>query len=174
MKLRSVLLSWDTASAVVASIALFFLCPKTLPARIASNILSLSVQVLSILFSLFFAAFAVIAASTADKFIQFLEKDNGYSWLLWSLKISVGSLFLALAVSLISFFLVELHQGNSGNPLSLSRLYIIIPSAFFAYSLVAAFQCFLDSLKFSKRRVEHLGLTQDNHGDKGRDNCREE
>lgn len=99
-QLKSLLISSDFIIALVLSIVVLILNPEKIKLGIAKEIFEVAIAVLSIVFSVYFAALAVVITSGDNEFIKFLEKDGSYSHIIWTLKITLLLLFFALIVSI--------------------------------------------------------------------------
>ncbi len=164
LKIRAnrIFLSYDFGAFVFVLIAEIFLIPSLLPCEFILSYLVLSTQVLSLMFSVYFAGYAVIASATDDEFIEFLEERGVYSELLWSMKYSIVLLFLTLVISILFYVAVGLTAIDASAPCRMTKWVIVISGSCFAYSLTAAFLTFLDAVRFAQLRVKYRAIKQKN------------
>ena len=75
-RLRALVISWDFMIALLSVIITFFLLPEFVNIKFALSFYNVAMTVLSIIFSLFFTAMAIIMSSSDNDFIAFLEKKK--------------------------------------------------------------------------------------------------
>ncbi len=153
-RLKVVIFSWDTALAIGVIAGLFLTLPASLPLEFARDAYLAAISVLSIIFSVYFAALAVIIASTDDGFVCFLQSRGHYEKLMFSFGLTQLSLFSALIFS-IGMYLFASFCIVSGETMQV-KYYFLAFMGLFAYSLLAAFGATKDALKYSRRRAEYL------------------
>src|SRR5262245_61894272 len=101
MKIRSVLMSWDILAAAIIAVVLYFVLPDRVNNAFASTLYGVGITVLSIIFSVYFAALAIIISSGDNDFIHFLEEKGSYTRLINSFRFSLILLFVSLISSII-------------------------------------------------------------------------
>ena len=89
--LKRLLTSWDLIAAVLCTVAAGSLFSGSIPESIARDIYGVGITVLSIVFSVFFAAVALVMTASDDDFVLFLEEEGYYSVLLWCFQVLVGA-----------------------------------------------------------------------------------
>lgn len=77
----------------------------------AKDILSICVSVLAIVFSVFFAAVAIVMTAGDNEFVLFLEKKGMYTHIIWTFQATLVLLLVALIAS-ISFYIALLLTPN--------------------------------------------------------------
>jgi len=90
MMIKRVVFAWDFLLAIVGAIFIAVVFPCALPIDFAKDIYNVGISVLSIVFSVFFAALAIIMASSDDDFVRFLEKDGDYTLLINTFQVSLS------------------------------------------------------------------------------------
>lgn len=161
MKIKPYIISADTVLTFILVVVLLFILPEKINTNLAKDIYSVGISVISIIFSVFFAAFAIIISSGDNDFIIFLEKKNRYSIIITAFKFTLTSLFVALIVS-ISFYIIA-AMGLSNQCAYQSKYWIITYSAFFSYSLIAAFQSSIESIRYANRRIKFVEANTKNN-----------
>jgi hypothetical protein len=158
MKLRQIICSVDTGVAVLITVIVWYFIPKEIKYEFTTSFYNVGISVLSIVFSLFFAALAILMAAPEDEFIEYLEKKKHFTALLFSYKYTLVCLFLSLGYSIVMYafsdYWVKHHVENSLH----SRWYFLIFVFIFTYSLTATVLCIKDAIKFSQYRLEFLRI----------------
>ncbi|HEY1194687.1 hypothetical protein [Flavobacterium sp.] len=118
---------------------------------------NVAMTVLSIIFSLFFTAMAIIMSSSDNDFIEFLEETKTFTELLWSFKITLLFLFMSLILSIILYSGTSywLESYNEDSWLQNKTLLLIL-EFLFLYGMFATWFCIMDTIKFSKYRSIYL------------------
>jgi ABC-type spermidine/putrescine transport system permease subunit I len=155
MKLANIILSWDTFISLIVTGVSYSLLPDELKLGFVCDFFNIGITVLSIVFSIFFAALAVIMTSSDNDFIKFLEEENHFTQLLNSFKITLLMLFVSLIVA-ISFNLWTQFQITISGEDTQSKWYFLIFEFLFLYSLIATALSVHDTILFSKYRAEYM------------------
>ncbi|MBR9916049.1 MAG: hypothetical protein GYB32_14750 [Algicola sp.] len=119
------------------------------------SLLEMGINVLSITFSIFFAALAFIMSSSDDEFVRFLEEDNLFSKLIGTFKWTVGSLFIALFYSIITYVIASFCAAGD----RFEKFSEIILGGFcflFFYSMIATILSTSDAVKYTQRRIKFV------------------
>jgi hypothetical protein len=154
MRLRNIILSIDFAAAVAAFVAVVAFLPPLIPNSMAKDIYLMGISVLSIIFSVFFAALAIIVTSGDDGFIKFLQQTNLYLRLIGFFKFTVEILFIALVFSIVLYvFTAKFSDANSTQ----SKFWLASFAFAFFWAIFAAFYSTGDAIKYAERRVDFLG-----------------
>ncbi|WP_177735128.1 hypothetical protein [Flavobacterium inviolabile] len=106
-RIKAVIKSWDFVIALLSTITTYLLLPDYVNMKFALSFYNVAMTVLSIIFSLFFTAMAILMSSSDNDFIEFLEERNTFTELLWSFKFTLFILFTSLVLSII------LYNGTS-------------------------------------------------------------
>jgi K+-sensing histidine kinase KdpD len=157
MKLKD-LIYWDLLLALVLAVLLGFILPDNIDNSFASTIYGVGISVLSIIFSVFFAALAIIISSGDNDFIHFLEENGDYSIIINSFRFSLILLFISLIVSIIMFVITSLWQSN--NIATQPKIVLALFTFIFSYSLFVTANSSLDALKYAERRVIFIRKTR--------------
>src|SRR4051794_30824032 len=102
MKLRNIILSYDFVIASTTTLFAALFMPTWIKAAFAAAFYNTGITVLSIIFSLFFAALAIIMSSTDNEFIHFLEEGKYFTRLMLSFKFTLIVLFISLIYAIVS------------------------------------------------------------------------
>ncbi len=158
MKIYSIFLSWDFGVASVLAIVTALLCPTTVSMTMARDFYSVGVSVLSVVFSVFFAALAIIMSAGDNEFVAFLHQDGSYSEIVWSFRFTISALFVSLAIALTEYAYVgfRLSHGAEWH----SKWFLVVFVACFPYSLIAVALSVHDAIKYSDARVRFLNSKQ--------------
>ncbi|MGE5552808.1 MAG: hypothetical protein ACM3XZ_02655 [Betaproteobacteria bacterium] len=157
MKLRQLLFSWDTIAALIGAAVVHAALPESLPGAFVKDVYGAALSMLSIMFSVFFAALAIIISSGDNDFIRFLEDEGHYTAILATFRVTLGALFVALVASLILFadvsFRLATNPGYCQDKAVLA-LYAL-PTT---YALVAAVLSVWDAMKYAHFRTQFTRL----------------
>jgi len=167
IKLKRIFISWDFFGAAIFASIYGYLVNSDISADIVKNITALAVTTLSIIFSVYFAALAVLITSVDNEFKKFLQSFNAYTELIWSFKFTFLLIFLALTFSIILYVtsLFEMEKNIPGvYPLGIMVPYIFIT----IYSLFCTVSSSLDAIKYAEYRTKHALITKqvENNEDK--------
>lgn len=156
MKLNNIILSWDFIAAL--SITLLTTCylPSKINASFCASFYNVGITVLSIIFSLFFAALAIIMASSDNEFIAFLEEEGDFTGLLESFKVTLIALFTSLVYSIVLYIVTDYSIKISSEKIGQNKLFFLVFEFIFIYSLTATAICVLDTIKFSDFRSKYI------------------
>ena len=160
MKPWSLVKSWDFAVACVLTLVCVRLLPHWVKNDFTKDFYGVGITVLSIIFPLFFAAVAIIMASSDDEFVRFLEEKHDFTRLIGSMRFTLIVLFFALAAALILYTYSSFRISAKIEDQS-----YLWPTAFtfvFSYSLGAAFGATQDAIRYSVYRSTFLRLTRNN------------
>jgi hypothetical protein len=150
MKLSRILFACDSGCAILLTLVFAYWLPHWVPNDLAKDYLGIGVSVLSIVFSVFFAALAVIIAASDDEFVLFLEANGDYSALIANFKFSLGLLFLALIYSLGLYAYTAARISSA--VVHQRRVFLVLFCLLFLWSLFAAFASTYDAIKYSDYR----------------------
>ena len=156
-RFKSIILSYDFIITLFCVIITNFLLPDYLNMKFALSFYNVAMTVLSIIFSLFFTAMAIIMASSDNEFIEFLEKKNTFTELLWSFKVTLFILFVSLILSIVLYSGTSywIESNSETTWLQNSNLLLILEFNFL-YGMIATWFCIIDTVKFSKYRAIFL------------------
>lgn len=158
--LKSIFISWDFIVAIVVAIALYFLLPSLVPAKIVKPIYEVSISVLSVIFSVFFAALAVLITAGDNEFVRFLEEEGLYKKIIFTFKVTLILLFIAMLFSIVSFVTI-LPYTETDIKFMYSKEMIVLFSFFTLYALFASINSTMDAIKYAEYRAAYLELTKD-------------
>lgn len=158
MKVKDIILSWDFILAIILSGIIYIFLPCNIKLLSAKDIYYIAITVLSIIFSLYFAALAIIISSSNDDFILFLEEDKIYSGVIGTFKYTLIVLFFSLIVSIILYCIAALgiNENYDIQPKIIMDIFIFL----FSYSLFTVFNACLDSITYAKKRVEFIKIKE--------------
>lgn len=160
MKIKNIICSWDICIAFLITITIYLVLPDKINDDLAKDFYKIGISVLSIVFSIYFAAFAIIISASDDKFVLFLEEEGHFTELLSHSKFTIILLFISLMFSLFCYGLTKLYNGDCvGHQ---SKYYLSIFIFLFIYSLFAALIAANDSISYAKYRTKFLKLKKKN------------
>ena len=157
IKSKDIFLSWDFVIAIILTLATYALLPSTLQLEFCKSFYNIGITVLSIVFSLFFAALAIIMASPDNDFINFMEEEGDFTDLLYRFKFVLITLFISLIYSIVLFVMTEyklstLHVQTGAQHF----IFFLVFEFLFSYSLIATLLSVDDTIKFSKFRARFI------------------
>jgi len=154
MRISSLVFSFDFVAAFLTGTVILVFCPSTISMALAKDLYSVGVSVLSIVFAVFFAAFAIIMSAGDNDFVAFLHEDGSYTEIVGSFRFTVLALFVSLLVALFDYSYAAFRISQKAE--LHSRYFLLLFAISFAYSLVAVMQSVLDALKYSEVRGKFL------------------
>lgn len=143
---------WDIWAALVLCLILFIILPPKIACSFAKDMSVTAINVLVIVFSVFFAVLSIMISSGTDDFIEFLEEKEDFTGIMINFKITFVVIFgsLVLIIFYYGMLLMLIGKGITTNP---TWLFIIF-SFLLSYSLFTFFNASLDAMTFSQYRVE--------------------
>lgn len=165
---RTYIMSWDCGIALASSILLYCILPIYIKATSATSFYNVGITVLSIIFSLFFAALAIIMSSTDNDFIMYLEEEKLFTGLIDTFKFVLVMLFISLGYSIVLYNTTDYYikQHGEANSLHHKNLFIVF-NLLFTYSLIATALSVKDTITFTTYRTKYLvGVSNNKKKDK--------
>lgn len=154
MKIKDVLISWDLISAIFIAGILCIIVPQDIPKNFAKDITGIEITVLAIVFSVYFAALAVIISSGDDDFIRFLQQEGDYLAIICTFRFTLVLIFISLIFS-IAYYSVLSYQPCLIET-KVSRIPLLMVAFTFIYSLFATLNSSLDAITYARYRGEYL------------------
>lgn len=165
IKIKLILRGLDLWLAVVVAIALFVCVPNhSVLNVVAKDLYGIGMSILSVIFSVFIAALAIIMSSGSDDFIDFLEAEGHFTLIVWGLKFTLGLLFVALIISIVFYSLTSFWIGLKYEEQSV--FWLSVYSFFAMWSLLATFQSAISSILYSQYRIKFIRITKASAKDK--------
>lgn len=158
--LKSIFFSWDFLLAIAIAIALYFFLPLLIPAKIVKPIYEVSISVLSVIFSVFFAALAVLITAGDNEFVRFLEEDGSYKKIIFTFKVTLILLFIALLFSIFSFVTI-LPFTETDIEFVYPKIMVVLFAFIVLYALLASISSTIDAIKYAEFRARYLEVTKD-------------
>jgi ABC-type uncharacterized transport system fused permease/ATPase subunit len=156
-RFKAIILSWDFGITLLSVFATYLVLPEYINMNFALSFYNVAMTVLSIIFSLFFTAMAIIMSSSDNDFIEFLEERNTFTELLWSFKFTLFVLFLSLILSIILYSGTSYWIETNHNETWLQDYKLLLLLQFcFLYGMIATWFSIMDTVKFSKYRSDFL------------------
>jgi len=157
-RVESILVSWDWPLAAVLTVLLASQLPRGLSYQIANGIFEVSISILSIVFSVFFAALAILITSGDNEFVRFLEADGLYQGIVNTFRLTFALLAVALLTAIILFTTSLVPAGADPSPPFPAQL--LIAFGFLGlYSLFAAVSASFDIIKYAQYRAKFLEIS---------------
>jgi hypothetical protein len=156
MKFSNIILSWDFVISIVLTLATAIILPEMLKMSFCISFYNTGITILSIVFSLFFAALAIIMTSSDNDFIEFLEEENDFSALLDSFKITLAMLFFSLIYSIVLFVSSDFFAKDNNLNFEQHKIFFLVFEFLFTYSLLSTALSVMDTIKFSGLRGQFL------------------
>jgi hypothetical protein len=154
MRIRRVILSPDLIASVLLSFITAVFCPSLISISMAKDFYGVGISVLSIVFSVFFAALAIIMSAGDNEFVAFLHENGAYSEIIWNFRFTVIILFTSLLVSLTEYVYTGFRISHKAE--WHSKWFFVLFLLCFSYSLLAACLAVIDAIKYSGVRVQYL------------------
>lgn len=158
---KTYVFSYDTIIGIVLSVLCIWFLPSWVSGSLIIGLLEMGIGVLSIIFSIFFAALAFIISASDDEFVGFLEEDGFFTRLINSFKWTVLSLFIALIYSIVIYTIASFGMAESER-FEMSEYVLMIFCFLFFYSLIATLLSTNDAIRYSKTRVRYIQIKKEN------------
>ncbi len=158
--LTSIFFSWDIIVSFIATIILYIGLPSFIPANILKPIYEVIISVLAVMFSVFFAALAVLITAGDNEFVRFLEEEGLYRRIIFTFRITLLLLFVALLYSIISFVAILPYTDQQLHYVY-SKSQVILFSFISLYALLASINSTMDAIKYAEFRAKYLGVIKD-------------
>lgn len=160
---KTYIFSLDFIIALLFGITAFFGFAREVSNELAKDLYLAGITVLSIIFSVYFAALAIIISSSDDSFVRFLEEVGDYTRIINTFRFTLFSIFTSLSLSIILYFITStfINDKKISQP-----SYLIVAFVFmFTYSLISAIGVTSDAISYAKLRSVFLLKTKDNKPD---------
>ncbi len=165
-KIKKIVLSWDFILAIIVTLLTGLYFKKyVMSYEVAREIFGMSITVLSIVFSIFFASLAVLVSSGDNAFIRFLEEEGAYSSIIWTFKFSLILIFIALMFSILLFITVlpfEKYNASGNYPGWIMTIFAFLGS----YGLFSVVNAAMDAVTYSEFRIRFTQIMMDEHDEK--------
>jgi|SRR5690606_7680788 len=158
---RKYIWSYDTIISIIISFVCMCFLPDYIGGELVKDLLGMGIGVLSIIFSIFFAALAFIISASDDEFVSFLEKKGLFTKLINTFRWTVGSLFFALFYSIL-LYVVTAFRLSLNSTFQISEILMVIFCFMFFYSLLATIESTNDAIRYSKTRITFVELMKQN------------
>jgi hypothetical protein len=135
---------------------------RDIPTALAKDLYEVAVDVLSITFSIFFAALATLASGSDDEYMLFLQRRGLFTKVMWGFKVTLMLLFIALIVCLGAYsaaaYCVEAGAKSCGCRQSI--WFGVLPLLLFLWSMLATLTAAWASIRHAETRADYLDLTR--------------
>jgi hypothetical protein len=162
MKISTIILSWDFVVSIILTLATAIFMPTMLKISFCISFYNIGITVLSIIFSLFFAALAIIMTSSDNDFIEFLEEENDFTALLETFKITLLMLFISLIYSIVLYVTSDYFAKTNDDQFQQHKIFFLLFEFLFSYSLLSTSLSVKDTIKFSDIRAKYLKSKKQN------------
>lgn len=152
--LKSIFIAPDIILAALIGLFVYIFSPELISNAFCKDIFGIAISILSIIFSVYFAALVFVMSASDNDFIRFLEEKKRYTYIIGTFRISLVILFSALMISIIAYVatlaMIEMEYKYQ------QKWIIAIFTFSFLYGLFAALATTLDSIRFALSRVSFL------------------
>lgn len=154
MKLKQIFISFDFVLSLGVAIAILWLPQSHIDTGFTKDLYNVGISVLSIIFSVFFAALAVLISAGDNEFLEFLQRDDHYTDLMWFFKATLFILFgsLVISVGLYAVTAMQVAAGVREQP----KAYLMLFAFCFPYALIATACSVRDALRYADYRVRFM------------------
>jgi len=161
---KNIVMSGDFIFSFFVSVIVYFVLPEKVPNEFSRDIYNVGITSLSIIFSVYFAALAIIISSGDNDFIDFFEQEGDYTKLIKNFRYALWLLLIALLSSISLYtttsFLIYQKEVNQVK-------YLIVGFSFLSlYGLLATFMAANDAIKYALYRVKFIRSKQINQAKK--------
>jgi len=159
MKVKNILIAWDIWAALIITVVLRLLSPCYLPLGIVKVLSAVATSILSIIFSVYFAALAIIITSGDNKFVLFLEEEGHYTAIVGTYKFTLILLFVSLVTAIFMFGLATIAIDR--HYVLINAWPVLLSALLFLYSIFAVGNSAIEAITYSKFRVDFLNITRE-------------
>lgn len=156
MKLKQIILSWDFVVSIILTLVTALFLPSELTVTFSISFYNIGISVLSIIFSLFFAALAIIMTSSDNDFIEFLEETGDFTALMNTFKVTLIMLFVSLIYSIVLYVCSSYSVVNGNDKITQNKIFFLVFEFLFSYSMFATALSIKDTIMFSGYRAKYL------------------
>lgn len=160
--LRSIFLSWDIAVASLVTVGLYLWLPPLISANVLKPIYEVSISVLAVIFSVFFAALAILITAGDNEFVRFLEEEGLYRRIIFTFRVTLILLFVALLISIISFVTI-LPYAEAQTQFLYSKGQVLFFAFISLYALLASVGSTMDAIKYAEFRATFIEITKEHN-----------
>jgi hypothetical protein len=154
MRIRRLIASWDFLAGFTGFVSVWLFAGKWVGNEFAKDVYGVGITVLSIVFSVYFAALAIIMSSSDDDFVEFLEQEGDFTAIITAFEDALYVLFGALVYSLALYaytgFRLSKHVQHQG------WFFIAVFTFAFFWGLVGALCATRDSIIYSRFRARFV------------------
>ena len=159
MKTRDIFLAWDFLGALcVAGLVFVFFAPSV-SNTFVKDLYGVGISVLSIVFSVYFAALAIIISSGDNDFVRYLQSRGYYRNIIDAFKLTLIILFLALIYSIVIYSLTSAWLNRNAGEQNV--FWFIVFAFCFTYGLFATANSVLNAIKYAEFRVKFLMMKRE-------------
>jgi len=127
-----------------------------------------SAEFLAIIFSVFFAALAILITSGDNEFVRFLQSEGFYKKIIFTFKYTLILLFIGFILA-ISLFIGILPYALSTTVYIYPKLNFLVFTFIAIYSLFATANSSLDAIKYAEFRARFLEIIKEEPENPNRD-----
>lgn len=165
-KIIDIITGWDFIISIITSLLIYIFVPQYMEMKFTLSFYNIGISVLSIVFSVFFAALAIIVSASDNEFIDFMEENGHFTHLIWTFKFTLFLLFISLAYSIILYmftnYYIETYTEKWYQHSSLFALFAML----FVYSMLSTVMGVNNSIKFTDFRLKYLKIKKSKEKDK--------
>ena len=154
MKLKNIILSPDILISLVLSITLYMFMPEFLENSFVKEVYNTGISVLAIIFSIYFAALAIIISTGDNNFIEYIQIKGFYKVIIGAFRTTLFIIFIALIYSFIIYSITVFQISNKME--KQSKYSFIIFVFLFLYALLATAWSSKDAIKYYEYRIKFL------------------
>lgn len=153
-RLKSIILAIDFIISLLVFGLVVYISPDNLLNEFTKDVYNVGITVLSIVFSVYFAALAIIISSSDNDFIDFLDEEGDYIRLIQNFRFALAILFFALLYSIFVyvFTVIWFYNKQSDQPKWLFSFFSFMA----IYGLLATVSATNDAIKFAMYRAKFL------------------
>lgn len=157
-KIRGIF-GWDLAVALVAGGTVWLIAPNSVPNDFAKDIYGLGASVLAIVFSVFFAALAIIMSADGDDFVELLEERGTLDVVLFHFRFTLWLLFLGLCASVVLYAITSWWSISGDH--AQSRILTSTFVGLLLWGVSATLESALSSVTHSQLHVKYMQLSDE-------------
>jgi hypothetical protein len=167
-KIIDIIAGWDFIISILVFVLIYIFVPEYMEMKFTLSFYNIGISVLSIVFSVFFAALAIIVSASDNEFIDFMEENGHFTHLIWTFRFTLFLLFLSLVYSIILYMCTNYYIETYTEKWYQHSIFFSIFSMLFTYSMVATVMGVNNSIKFTGFRLQYLKAKKEKIKDKNK------
>lgn len=163
-RLGKIILSYDFIISLTLAIGIRIALCNDISLIFARDLYSTAISIFSIMFSVYFAAIAIMSSSNDNEFAKYLIKEGLYTEIVWTQRYTLYTILVSLLTAFIFYGICAYKLGDvpesNKHLYTFSRDQLVVSIAILTYGLLAAFSVASDAIRYAHYRSAFLDVTE--------------